>query len=205
MEPPINAAAIILAGGKSTRLGRDKASEMLLGKPLLQRAIERVEGLVAQCVVVRAAGQVLPDVPAHGSLRVVEDVYSDSGPLGGLYTGLAAVDSALGLVVACDMPLLQPSLLGVLLRQAAGHEAVVPVTAAGPEPLCAVYSRECLPAVKQRLDDADYKVMNTLQDLNVLYLDEEEWRRFDPEGLSFLNVNTQADLERVAGLILAGK
>ncbi|HEX5370591.1 MAG TPA: molybdenum cofactor guanylyltransferase, partial [Dehalococcoidia bacterium] len=104
------AAAIILAGGRSTRLGRDKASEVLLERTLLQRAIDAFAGLAEEYVVVRAAGQALPQVEAQGTLRIVEDAYPQTGPLGGIYTGLDTMQTTHAVVVACDLPLLQPAL-----------------------------------------------------------------------------------------------
>src|SRR6476620_3919506 len=101
---PDSTSAIILAGGRSTRLGRDKASQPLLGVPLLQRVVSGVEGLVNQIVVVRAGGQELPEVKTSASLRVVEDVHADSGPLAGIHAGLSAISTTWALTVACDLP-----------------------------------------------------------------------------------------------------
>ncbi|HLF70552.1 MAG TPA: NTP transferase domain-containing protein, partial [Dehalococcoidia bacterium] len=93
------AAAIVLAGGQSSRLGRDKASELLLGRPLLQHVLDRLAGLVDEIVVVRAAGQGLPELSATAALTVVEDVYTGAGPLGGIQAGLAAARAPVGLAV----------------------------------------------------------------------------------------------------------
>jgi len=118
MNRTSGAAAIILAGGKSTRLGRDKASELLLGRPLLQRVIDRLAGLVDEYVIVSAVGQELPEVVVPVPPSVVEDIYPETGPLGGIYTGLKAARAPVGLAVACDMPLLQRPLVAELLRLA---------------------------------------------------------------------------------------
>src|SRR5689334_13502332 len=98
-------SAIILAGGKSTRLGRDKASELLLGVSMLQRVVSRVEALASEVVIVRAAGQTLAALTASVPVRVVEDALAEKGPLGGIYSGLRAIDMPLAITVACDMPL----------------------------------------------------------------------------------------------------
>ncbi len=196
------AAAIILAGGKSTRLGRDKASEPLLGRPLLQHALDRLSGLVDEYIVVRAVGQRLPAVTAP-RLRIVEDIYPETGPLGGIYTGLAACAAPYALAVACDMPLLQRKLVAELLRLAPGHELVVPVSEEFPQPLCAVYAKTCLDAFRRQLESGNFKITAAFGYLKPLYLRPDGWRPFDPEGLSFQNLNRDEDLPRVAALLRA--
>ncbi len=193
-------AAVILAGGLSTRLGRDKASELLLGRSLLQRVIDRLAGLVDEYVLVTTSGQTLPPVEASAPLRAVEDAYARIGPLGGIYTGLSAMQAPRAITVACDMPLLQPPLLAELLRLAPGHDAVVPLNSL-PEPLCAVYATTCLPAIQDRIQASQYKVTGFFEGVDVLYVEPDAWRRFDPDGLSFLNVNREEDLRRVEALL----
>ncbi len=197
---------IILTGGKSTRLGRDKASELLAGKSLLQRALDACESVAARYVLVTARGQHLPETLTSAPVTIVEDDYPETGPLGGIYTGLAALASQAetqhhALVVACDMPLLQPALLRELLRLAAGHDAVVPVNDGLPEPLSAIYSMACIEPARRRLERGAYKVTGVLDDVDALLVPEPQWRPFDPEGLSFLNVNREEDLERAKELM----
>jgi len=196
------AAAIVLAGGKSTRLGRDKASELLLGRPLLQHVLDRLAGLVDERVVVSAVGQRLPalDTP---DLKVVEDIYPETGPLGGIYTGLTAIDAPYAIAVACDMPLLQPTLVAELLRRAPGRDLVVPVSEEFPQPLCAVYSKACVEPFRRQLEAGEYKITAAFGFLRPLYLRPADWRPFDPEGLSFQNLNREEDLRRVTALLEA--
>ena len=196
-------AAVILAGGKSARLGRDKAGEVLLGRSLLQRAVDAFAGLVHEYVIVSAVGQALPAVEVDAPLLTAEDVYPETGPLGGIYTGLSAMTSSQAVVVACDMPLLQPALLSELLRLAPAYDAVVPLNGL-PEPLCAAYSRACLAAVRKRLEAGLYKTTGFLDDVRTLYLQPEAWRAFDAAGLSFQNLNEEADLRRIEGLLNSG-
>jgi molybdopterin-guanine dinucleotide biosynthesis protein A len=200
-----DASAIILAGGKSTRLGRDKASETLLGVSMLQRVVSRIQGLVGEIIVVRAASQTLANIETSAALRVVEDVYAESGPLGGIYSGLSAITSPRALTVACDMPLLQPDLLaGLLLLASDDYDAVVPTNDMYlPEPLCAVYSTRCLPATQLQLGAGALKVALFLDRVRVRYVPPTEWRAWDPDGLSFLNVNREADLRRAESLLQA--
>jgi len=199
-----NVAGIILAGGKSTRLGRDKASELLLGRSLLQRVADRLDGIVDQYVIVTAESQQLPPIFASRPITYVEDIYPGAGPLAGLYTGLSSMAAPRAIVVACDMPLLKPSLLSLLLRLQTGHDAVMPMNGGLPEPLCAVYAASCLPAVKAQLDAGSYMMTGFLEDVNVRFVDASEWERLDPQGVSFLNVNTEDDLRRAEQMLASG-
>jgi molybdopterin-guanine dinucleotide biosynthesis protein A len=202
--PPTEYAAIVLAGGKSTRLGRDKASEPVLGVAMLQWVVRRLEGLVSQLVVVKARGQSLPEVDCAVDLVVVEDEYPESGPLGGLYSGLAAMRHDAAIAVACDMPLLRPALVAELLRLAEDHDVVVPISDDYAQPLCAVYKRSCLEAIRRRLAGGAFKLMGFFEDVDVLEVPPSTWRRFDPEGVSFQNLNREDDLRRAEALLRTG-
>jgi molybdopterin-guanine dinucleotide biosynthesis protein A len=193
-------AALIMAGGKSTRLGRDKASELLLGHPLLQHVIDRVSPVVDEIVVVKARGQQLPETSSDLPLRVVEDLYPDCGPLGGIYTGLSSTGAGRCLAVACDMPLLSEPLLRELLRRSAECDVVMPVLEY-PEPLHAVYSRACTDPIRERLDSGQLKITNFLGAVHVCYVREDELRRFDPDLRSFSNTNTEEALARARDLL----
>jgi molybdopterin-guanine dinucleotide biosynthesis protein A len=203
-----NHPVIVLAGGKSTRLGRDKASELLAGRPLLQHVIDGSSGFASALVVVTAKGQRLPAVQSKAPVLVVEDDYPEAGPLGGVYSGLNALaaDSIDGvtqtaLVVACDMPLLQPALLEEVLRLVPGHDAAVPVHQGLPEPLCAAYTTACLEPARKLLEARSYRVSGLLEQIDARLIPEEHWRLLDPEGLSFLNVNRESDLARARELL----
>lgn len=207
---------LVLAGGKSTRLGRDKASEVLASRSLLQRALDACADVASAFVIVKARGQVLPAVRAAVPVTRVEDAYPETGPLGGIVTGLDAVRRMYtsreppenapeaALVIGCDMPLLQAALLRELVRLSAGHEAVVPVHDGLPEPLCAVYAVACADASRRLVEQGAYRVAGLLDAVNGLLVEEEEWRSFDPDGLSFLNVNREEDLKRARAIIGEG-
>lgn len=191
---------IILAGGRSRRLGRDKAVEPFDGQPLIRRVIERVPPLTDEIVVVvadTARGQALPLDVDH---RVAVDIYPDGGSLGGIFSGLSAASNDWGLVVACDMPFLNRQLLEHMLGLRADCDAVVPQPGAFPEPTHALYSRACLPHIEARLQANDLKISGFFEEVRVRYLDEEEVRRFDPELLSFFNVNSPEDLAQAHAL-----
>ena len=195
------ATGIILAGGASTRLGRDKASEALLGRPLLRWVLDRVARVVDEIVIVTAAGQTLPPVNTDRTLRVVEDVLPARGPLGGIYSGLREARHELSLAVGCDMPLLSVPLLRELLRLSEGYDVVMPRRRGRTQALHAVYGRNCLEPMRRELDAGHLKVISFLPAVSVLYVDEDVWTRFDPEGQSFFNINTEEDLRRAAAML----
>jgi molybdopterin-guanine dinucleotide biosynthesis protein A len=194
-------AGIVLAGGKSTRLGRDKASEVLLGRNLLQRALDALESVVDEYVIVKAHGQALPEIVTATPWRQVEDLYPETGPLGGIVTGLRWMTADGAIVVACDMPLLQPALLSQLSRRLPGHDVVAPLNEGLPEPLCAAYGKGCITVIQDRLETGEYRVSGFFAGVDALLLGPDEWRPYDPEGLSFLNVNREADLAMAKSII----
>jgi len=203
MHPQPGFGAIIVAGGRSTRLGRDKASELLLGRALLQHVLDRIEGLVSEIVVVRAPGQILPALKTTAPLSVADDDYPGKGPLGGIYTGLLNSSAYHNLVVACDMPLLSRPLLQELLRRASGCDVVMPVLEY-PEPLHAVYARACIEPIRARIEADQLKITNFLGAVRVCYIREDECRAFDPDLRSFLSANTEQDLELARALLQQG-
>ena len=198
-ESPVS--GIILAGGRSRRLGRDKAVEPFDGQPLIRRVIERVAPLTDEIVVVvadAARGRALPLDAGH---RVAVDIYPDGGSLGGIFSGLSAAANDWGLVVACDMPFLDLRLLEFMLTQRADCDAVVPRPGPFPEPTHALYSRACLPHIEARLQANDLKIAGFFESgQRVRYLEEGEVRQFDPQLLSFFNVNSPEDLARAHAL-----
>ena len=192
----------MLAGGLSTRLGRDKASTPLLGVPLLTRVLQTLDGIVDERIVVARDGQDLswmqePDV------RIVTDVYEQHGPLGGLFTGLLATDATSVLATGCDTPLVSPDLLRELMRLLPGHDAVVPLHNDRPQPLCASYGHDGTEAIRTRLERRELRLSSLLDDLDVLYMPPEQWRAWDLDGLSFLNLNRPEDIERAEAILRA--
>jgi molybdopterin-guanine dinucleotide biosynthesis protein A len=187
--------AIILAGGKNLRLGKNKALETIGGKSIIERVIERLRPLASQMLIVTSAEG--NHLPGAGGVEFLTDLYPAYGPLGGIYTGLVAARSSHSLVVACDMPFLNTSLLGYMIEQAADFDAVVPrLDGDMIEPLHAVYSASCLEKIKERLERKQLSVNQFVRTLRVWYIEKAEIQRFDPELLSFFNINYPDDLER---------
>ena len=129
-------SAIILAGGKSERMGQDKALMPYLGRTLIEHVLNAVNKIVADVVIVADISDKFGLSP---SVRVIGDLYPDKGPLGGLITGLRFAGEGSHFVVACDMPFIQPELISYLLSRIGDHDAVIPKSNERLQPLCAVY------------------------------------------------------------------
>jgi molybdopterin-guanine dinucleotide biosynthesis protein A len=191
---------IVLAGGKGLRLGRDKALETVDGQSLLQRVLTQLGSFSSEIIIVTAEGKSLPQFWHNPGLRIVADAYPGRGALVGLATGLAASKARYNLVVACDMPFLNQALLRYMLGRKDGFDLVVPRIAEGVEPLHAVYARSCLAPMERLLEQGKMQINALFKLIKVRYVEADEVERFDPQRLSFFNVNTSADLERAQQL-----
>jgi molybdenum cofactor guanylyltransferase len=183
--------AILLAGGKSQRMGQDKALLVYEGRTFLEHVIAALLPLTDNILVVadRADKYALP----HG--HIIVDLFPDTGPVGGILTGLMAAGSGAHWVVPCDMPAVSPDVLQ-LLRQAAVPplDAVVPEINGELEPLYAVYRDTTAPKLRHYLDGGQRSARGALKTLNVRRIGEDVLRRVDPNTASFMNVNTPEEL-----------
>ena len=194
-----NTAGAVMAGGKSRRLGRDKALLSVNGETLLQRALRTLAEVTSRQLVVGP-----PERRTQaGAAMVVSDAFPDSGPLGGIYTALQAADADRVLVVACDMPFLNVELLRYLCDQTDDYDVVLPRVGGRGEQLHAVYGRACLEPIRRRLERGDLKIDRFFGEVRVRTVDEDELRRFDPELRSFHNINTTEDWAEAEALLLA--
>lgn len=191
---------ITLAGGKSRRLGRAKVFETIGDKSLLERVVSCLELFGSDIIVVTARNQSLPQFIGDAKLRTVSDIYPGKGPLGGIYTGLSASNSFYNLIVAGDMPFLNRALLTYMIDAAFGFDLVVPRFDGMFEPLHAIYSKNCFAPLKQLLTQGTLEIARLFNMVKVRYIESEEISQFDPERLSFFNINTEADLKRAREL-----
>ena len=192
--------AIVLAGGLSRRLGRNKALENVGGELLINRVLTRVSEVADETVLVVANMEQAAALPLPSDVRIVTDAYPDSGSLGGIYTGLDAANSGWGLAVACDMPFLNAALLRRLVELRPGFDVVVPELDGRPEPTHALYGKACLEHIRARLEAGQFKIAGFFEDVRVRTVIQAEVLEYDPDRLSFFNVNTQADLDRAEAL-----
>jgi molybdopterin-guanine dinucleotide biosynthesis protein A len=192
--------SIVLAGGRSARLGGDKSSLHLGGGSLLQRIISRLAPLSSEVFVVLAQGSEETSPPGA---RTVTDIYPNKGPLGGIYSGLMSARDFHSIVVACDMPFLNTDLLRYMSELAHEFDVVIPAMGDKLEPLHAIYSRNCLEPIEGLLKQSKLKITKLLPQVRVRYVGQDELDRFDPEHLSFFNINTKNDLKRARELVYA--
>lgn len=179
---------VILAGGRSRRMGRDKATLPAVDGTLIAHLARRLAPVVDETIV--AGGSVRP--PIEGAVVVV-DHRPGLGPLSGMLAGLAVAKHRHVWVVGCDLPDVEPALGGLLLALAADYEAVVPRPDQEPEGVCALYVRELAPRIAALLDAGERSVKSLLNRSAVRYVGLDELRAVDPELRSFRNINTPAD------------
>jgi molybdenum cofactor guanylyltransferase len=197
------ATAVVLAGGKSSRLGADKALLLLEGQPLIARTVRQLFPLSDDLIVVTNSPERFE--PLGLPVRLVADERPGEGSLMGIYSGLKAARHPYALVVACDMPFLNRPLLDYMLSIMPSCDVVVPRLAGMLEPLHAVYSRTCLPWMARLLDQGQRKIITFFPYVKVRYVEEDEINRFDSLHLSFMNINTPQDWEQVQGLLSTRK
>ncbi len=180
----------IQAGGKSSRMGTDKSFVLFQGRPLIEIVRERVEGLGDELILITNK----PDAYAHLGLPMFGDLYPETGPLGGIYTAVYHAAHPHVLTVACDMPWLNRPLLEYMAGLRETADVVVPRWEKYPEPLHAVYSKACLEPIQEKLEAEMYKITAFFGRVRLRFVDRAEIERFDPEGRSFVNVNTPDQL-----------
>jgi molybdopterin-guanine dinucleotide biosynthesis protein A len=185
-------SAVILAGGRSTRLGQNKALLKVNSQPLIERIMDRLAQVSDEIIIVTN------DVERYEHLEatIVADVYPGKAALGGIHSGLQAASHSHSLVVGCDMPFLNVPLLRYMQRLAPGHDVVIPRVAQYVEALHAIYAKSCLPHIERQLEAGDLQITGLFSAVRVAYVDQEEIEAFDPDHLSFFNINSQADLEK---------
>jgi molybdenum cofactor guanylyltransferase len=194
---------VILAGGKSSRFGHDKALQTIGDRTLIQWVVDRLSVLVTEIIIVTARGEEIPSRSVV-NLRTVADIYADRGPLVGIYSGLMASVYPYSIVVGCDTPFLNVDLLAYMTLISSEFDAVVPRTGDKVEPLCAVYSRSCLAPIERLMQDNSLKVNNLYETVRVRYVGEDEIDRYDPGRLSFFNINTRTDLIVAREMMVGG-
>jgi molybdenum cofactor guanylyltransferase len=193
----LDVSCIILAGGKSSRLGRNKLLEKLGNVSLLERVVASLKSFNSEIIVVVARDSNLPQLTNYSALRIEEDIYPGKGSLGGVYTGITLSKTFYNLVVACDMPFLNVGLLGYMLGLADNCDVVIPRTNEGIlEPLHAVYSRNCLGPIDFLIKQNRLSILELFPMVKVRYVDDCQIGRFDRDNLSFFNINTEAELHK---------
>ena len=191
---------LILAGGQSRRMGRDKAHLPWGSATLIARVIETLRPVTEELLVVARDARAFAGLGA----RVVEDLVPGAHALGGLYTGLTLAAHERCFVCACDNPFLSAPLVRFLYEQLDGGDLVIPKTASGLQPLHAAYARSALPAIQEQLRQERWDLCALAPKLRTRIIEPEQWRPFDHGGRSFFNLNTPADYAAARQLAAEG-
>ena len=186
----------MLAGGKSSRMGFNKAFIEFGGKRLIEATVDCLAGLLPEVLII--ANDL--DLYAYLGVKVIPDLIPNAGSLGGIYTGLSAAAHPKCFFVACDMPFLNADLIGLLVREAEGWDVVVPRVAGELQPMHAVYARSCLPFIKEAIDVGMLKIARFFPKVKVKTIEEPALRAVDPSLLGFMNVNTPLELEEAEAI-----
>ena len=202
MNTASDVTAVILAGGMSRRLGRNKALEPFQGEPLIHRVIGKMGRIASNVIVVANDVERVAELDLPDHANPVIDEYPGKGSLGGIYTGLRASPTEWAVFCACDMPFPSPRLYCALLSNRDANDAVVPLVEGRPEPIHAAYSRACLEPIREKLDADRLKISGFFDDVRVCYFTEDRVREIDPDLLSFFNINTRQDLEKANQIAL---
>lgn len=202
---------VIVAGGRSARFGDDdKAVASLAGTPMIRRVADRLVGVIDALVVNCRADQV-PAIDAalagyDHEVTIAPDPAPDEGPMAGIRTGLAAAEGAYAVVVACDMPFVEPDLVAYLFERAAGHDAAVPRLADGWfQTTQAVYRTAAMVAAcEAALDRGDRRIVAAFDDLDLVAVSEDEVRQV-ADLRTFENLNTREEFEAAAARFSPGE
>jgi len=180
--------AIILAGGESQRMGRDKAMLPFADQPLIQSIISVIQPLFPTTIL--SVRECRPEI----SLPQVCDKQADGGPLMGLLSAMSGINTSWAFVVGCDMPFVSSALVQQLAEQRFQQQAVIPVVHGQLQPLSAFYARSCLPLMHNSFSQGDKSLLGAIKHLQVSYVDETMMMQTDPQLRSFLDLDTPQDL-----------
>lgn len=184
--------AIILAGGESRRFGSDKTLHPFRGIPLIQYVTETASRITENILIVTNSPEKFDFLP----YPKYEDLIPSAGPLGGIYTGLSYSASEVNLVLACDMPFISYECLKYLIQNTNGNGITVPAHRNLLEPLCAIYTRSCLPFIKAQLENGNYRIRRLYDKIDTKKLALTTETAFYQPQL-FSNINSRQDLSQL--------
>ena len=185
---------VVLAGGRSSRMGRNKALLDVGGRRIVDRVFDALGSVTDRILVVRADDPWIDDIAAARGALVVQDRYPGAGSLGGIYTGLAAAGGEAAFTVACDMPFLRADVARLVIGRAAEGDVVIPRLGDQLETMHAVYTKRCLPHMEERLRAGRLKIVGFFDRVRVVEVPEADVRRVADPEVVFMNVNTPDEL-----------
>jgi molybdopterin-guanine dinucleotide biosynthesis protein A len=180
---------VVLAGGASSRMGRPKALLPFGAETLIERVVGRMAGISVEVVVVSGPHLKLPPFPAK--VRVVEDEKPLQGPLAGILYGLRAARCDLCFICGCDLPFVRPEIAGFLVERLAGADGAMLEWNGFPQPLLAIYRKGLATALAARIETGERRAVSIVEHATIVVIPSAELRPIDPEGLSFLDVDTE--------------
>ena len=191
VHPIQNITGVILAGGKSSRFGSNKALAMVDGKPLVRHVADLMTSLFAECLLITNT----PGEYEFLSLPMTGDLYRDCGPLAGIHAALRHIGTARAFVVACDMPNISPGLIRYLCTiNEEDYDAVIPWLQKGQEPLFGIYSKGAATIIETYLQQNDCQIIRALAELRVRRVSEQEILSITGDLACFKNINRLEDL-----------
>ena len=185
MEKVKDVSGVVLAGGRSTRYGKNKALVKLHGIPLIERVLGIMRPIFRRVIIITNS----PDEYSYLELPMYQDIIKGLGPLGGIITGLRVIPDNADFFVACDMPFLNQELIRHIVEIKADFDVVVPRISGNMEALHALYGKGCQSNIEGLINSRIYQVFRFFNEVSVRYVDEDEVRIFDPDLRSFLNIN----------------
>ena len=191
---------IILAGGKSSRLGRNKSTEILLGKSLFHRVVESIAKVCDPILVVTSADSIIPELPSQYPMREIIDVEKNKGPLQALQSALPYSDTPYSFIASCDVPFLSSSLIERMAAMCPNNQsldAIVPVIEGKPQVLHSIYHRRIEATIRRISSDEPRTlgITSILKELRVLFVDQKDILRTDSDLWSFFDIDNKEDLE----------
>lgn len=192
LEYIADVTGVILVGGRSRRMGRDKALLPLGGKPLAERVMDAFRQVFRRTILVGDRGERF----ASSGLPVFPDIHPGSA-LGGLHTGLVRAGTPFIFVSACDVPWPDPRVIARICSLREGYDVVVPRTEGGIDPLFAVYGTGCLPAMERMLREGNYRIYDFYPEVRTRHVDQAELADLVTPGRTFVNVNTPEEFETI--------
>lgn len=194
----MNASIIILSGGKSSRMKREKAFVTINDQPLIERIISKVQDYFQEVIVVTNR----PEEYSYLNVAITTDVIPGLGPLSGIHAGLIYSSSTYNLVVPCDMPFVSTKLASFMIEEAEGYDVVVAMSENGLQPLHGIYSKNCIPVIEKALNQGVKKITEIYSQVNVKIIAESKLKSWGITPEVFFNVNTPEDLLKANSLAL---
>lgn len=189
--------AVILSGGENRRIPLIKGFIEVDGKRIIESQIELLRAIFEKVIISTNT----PELYFYLGVPMIGDIQLQRGPMSGILSVLLSTGEDEIFVIACDMPFIKPDLIRHILREKAG-DATMPVFSGKPEPLLAVYTKNTIGVMEKAIMEGKTSLRDMLDEINVRYIKDSETRAIDPEGRSFVNVNTEDDLKQLTKEVL---